>query len=463
VADQIQKLGKYEIVEVLGRGAMGVVYKGYDRMLERHVALKTIRRDAIDPERSEEYAARFKTEALAGARMLHPGIVGVYEYGEDQGVGYIAMEFVQGRGLRDYFAKHERFGLRDTMSIMEQLLDALGYAHDRGVVHRDIKPANLIITAEARLKVADFGIARLDNSSLTQVGSIMGTPSYMSPEQFAGLAVDHRTDLFSAGVVFYELLTGTKPFQGATETISYKVCHEEHRDPSEIDPEAIPPAFDEVAAKALAKKREERFQSAREFAKVLRAAHDRSRNRVPDIEATVLDDPPDRASTPDRPETTTYPPSQWPVEELRAVEALLTPYMGPVAKVLVKKAARESSEGFQLVALLAQGIASAEDRKTFHAAALRRVNEITGPQKTSSTVLRGTGATGAPAPADRLAPEEIERAARMLLPYVGPIANIIAKRAAAQAADRRAFYQRLGESITDAGARASFLEECGAG
>src|SRR5258708_5748347 len=219
---------------------MGVVYKGFDPVIERHVALKTIRKELIDQEKGSEIVARFKTEAQAGGRLTHPGIVAVYEYGEDEEVAFIAMEYVEGRGLRDYFAKQVRFGLQDMMSIMGQLLDALDYAHEQGVVHRDIKPATLIITAEGKLKIADFGIARLDGSNLTQMGAVMGTPSYMSPEQFAGLPVDRRSDLFSAGVVFYELLTGTKPFEGATETISYKICHDPHRTPPELQPLPTP-------------------------------------------------------------------------------------------------------------------------------------------------------------------------------------------------------------------------------
>src|SRR4249920_1475696 len=167
-----ERLGKYSIVEVLGKGAMGVVYKAFDPHIRRTVALKVIRKEIIDDDQSATLIARFKNEAQAAGRLTHPGIVAVYEYGEDEAVAFIAMEYVQGKGLREYFHRGTRFGLSDVVSIMTQLLDALAYAHEAGVVHRDIKPANLIIVNNGKLKVADFGIAHLDSSNLTHTGAI---------------------------------------------------------------------------------------------------------------------------------------------------------------------------------------------------------------------------------------------------------------------------------------------------
>jgi serine/threonine-protein kinase len=212
-----ERLGKYSIVEVLGKGAMGVVYKAFDPHIRRTVALKVIRKEIIDDDQSATLIARFKNEAQAAGRLTHPGIVAVYEYGEDEAVAYIAMEYVQGKGLREYFQRGTRFGLGDVVSIMTQLLDGLGYAHEQGVIHRDIKPANIIIMGNGKLKVADFGIAHLDSSKLTHLGTVMGTPGYMAPEQYSGAAVDRRADIFSSGVVLYQLLTGVKPFTGTTE------------------------------------------------------------------------------------------------------------------------------------------------------------------------------------------------------------------------------------------------------
>ena len=178
--------------------------------------------------------ARFKNEAKAAGRLHHPNIVGVYEYGEDDAVTFIAMEYVEGAGLREYLNQRVTFDFAQLVALMDQLLNALEFAHDRGVVHRDIKPSNLIVTNQGVLKVADFGIARVDRTDLTMAGMLIGTPLYMSPEQCRGLDVDSRSDLFSAGVVLYELLTGEKPFRGNMEAITYKICHEDPEPPSRL-------------------------------------------------------------------------------------------------------------------------------------------------------------------------------------------------------------------------------------
>jgi len=265
------KLGKYEIRGVLGEGAMGVVYDGFDPMIGRRVAIKTVRKEQLERSEAQDTLARFKREAQAAGRLNHPNIVAIYEYGEDEGVAFIAMEFVQGRELKDYQDADERFALPDTVRIMNQLLDALDYSHRNGVVHRDIKPANIILLPDGKVKVADFGIARIESSALTQVGTVLGTPSYMSPEQFSGLVADGRSDLFSAGVVLYQLLTGEKPFTGALTTIMHKVLKEEPPAPSELSVQ-VPRAFDALIKKALAKRPDERFQSGKQFAEALQAA-----------------------------------------------------------------------------------------------------------------------------------------------------------------------------------------------
>ena len=201
MADLPQKLGKYEIRRELGKGAMGVVYEGWDAGIGRRVALKTVRRDQLEGGEAAELLSRFKREAQAAGRLNHPNVVAVYEYGEDEGTAFIAMEYIEGRELKDIFDKSERVKLPDVLQLMTQLLDAIGHAHANGIVHRDIKPANVFLLPDGRLKVGDFGIARMESSNLTQAGSVLGTPAYMSPEQFMGQTVDGRSDHFSAGVI----------------------------------------------------------------------------------------------------------------------------------------------------------------------------------------------------------------------------------------------------------------------
>jgi len=206
--------------------------------------------------------------------MSHPNIVAVYEFGHENNLYFIAMEYVEGRELKDYFDKHERFPLSEVVRIMTQLLDALDVAGRKGIVHRDIKPANIIILPDGTLKIADFGIARIESSQLTQTGAAIGTPTYMSPEQLLGQPVDGRSDLFSAGVVFYQFLTGEKPFTGErATTVITKVLSENPAAPSSLDL-TLPASFDAPTRKALAKKPEDRFQSGREFAQALKIAYD---------------------------------------------------------------------------------------------------------------------------------------------------------------------------------------------
>jgi serine/threonine-protein kinase len=268
-------LGKYEITEVLGQGAMGVVYKGFDPGIKRTVAIKTIRRELVEGERhAAAMLARFRNEAQAAGKLAHPGIVAVYDYGEDAEVAYIAMEYVEGNSLREYIGRGTRFAERDAVSIMSQLLEGLAHAHERRVWHRDIKPGNVIVMRNGRVKIADFGIARIEASELTQTGVMMGSPGYMAPEQYAAAQIDHRADLFAAGVVFYQLITGAKPFVGTAEQVTYATCHTDPLRPSLADPGKGWERYDPVITKALSKKPEDRYQTAEAFRAAVLASHD---------------------------------------------------------------------------------------------------------------------------------------------------------------------------------------------
>ena len=269
--DVLQTLGKYEIRGTLGKGAMGTVYDGWDPAIARRVAIKTVSLPTDpDPDTAEEIA-RFRREAQAAGRLTHPNIVAVYDYGETTDMAYIVMEFVDGPSLKAPLDAHERFAVTDIQRVMGDLLAGLQFSHERGVVHRDIKPANIMLTTAGQAKIADFGIARIEMSSMTQAGTMLGTPSYMSPEQFRGEVVDARTDVYSAGVVLYQLLTGERPFEGGLTAIMHKVLTTEPPVPSQLSGTS-PPGLDAVVKQAMAKRPDDRFASAAAFSEAIRAA-----------------------------------------------------------------------------------------------------------------------------------------------------------------------------------------------
>jgi serine/threonine-protein kinase len=270
---ELKSLGRYQIQGVLGKGAMGLVYDGLDPNLNRRVAIKTILTSKLDKDTARLYSLRFQREVRAVARLNHPNIVQVYDFGAEGGLAYIVMEFIQGRELKDYFDAKERFDLKTSFQLMIELLDALDLAHEAGIVHRDVKPGNVMVVAGGHAKLTDFGVARVtdpegNQAEATRAGAMVGTPSYMSPEQFQGQAVDRRTDIFSAGIIFYQFLTGQKPFEGTQWNLAKKIIQDNPVWPSEIVD--VPPAFDRVIARALAKQADQRYQSARSFADALK-------------------------------------------------------------------------------------------------------------------------------------------------------------------------------------------------
>ncbi|MFB3923182.1 MAG: protein kinase [Terriglobia bacterium] len=266
----ITKAGRYQIVSELGRGSMGVVYQGFDPVIGRTVAVKTMLVEGLTPAEFEDFKARFQREAQAAGVLAHPNIVTVYDFGEDEGILYLAMEFLEGKSLQDLVEQQTVLPVETIIPMYEQVCSALDHAHSHKIVHRDIKPANIMILDSGLVKVTDFGIAKMMSTGMTQAGQILGTPNYMSPEQVKGRQIDGRSDIFALGVVLYELVTGEKPFGGQNiTTVIYKIINENPIPPRELDA-TIHPGLSYVIQKALAKNPDERYQTCKELAEDLK-------------------------------------------------------------------------------------------------------------------------------------------------------------------------------------------------
>ncbi|MEZ5358328.1 MAG: serine/threonine-protein kinase [Candidatus Zixiibacteriota bacterium] len=266
----LEHLGRYKVVGALGKGAMGTVFKGIDPAINRPVALKTIRLDFVaDENELNELRDRLFREAQAAGKLSHPNIVTIYDVGSEGSLQYIAMEYLEGQNLEELIKRKVQFSYKILANIIAQICDALDYAHNQGIVHRDIKPANIMVLKDYSVKVMDFGIARVDSSSMTKTGIAMGTPNYIAPELLQGQDVDKRCDIFSLGVVIYELLTGRRPFKGENMTaLIYSIIHDNPLPPSTVNPN-VPALFDHVVNNALRKNPKERYQKATDIRKTL--------------------------------------------------------------------------------------------------------------------------------------------------------------------------------------------------
>lgn len=271
VPEELTRIGRYEILQVLGRGSMGLVYKALDPKINRLLAIKTIRfSDEFDEDVIQEIKERFFREAEIAGRLSHPSIVTIHDIGEDQDLTFMAMEYLEGENLEKFVSKRNLLPLRKVLSVVASVADALEFAHQSDVIHRDIKPANIMLLKTGGVKVTDFGIAKAISSSRTRTGVILGTPNYMSPEQIMGQKIDPRSDVFSLGVVFYQLLTGELPFQGDNlSSLLYQITQVKHTPLRGVNPR-IPVACEQIMDKALAKNLDERFQTAGKMAKLLR-------------------------------------------------------------------------------------------------------------------------------------------------------------------------------------------------
>jgi eukaryotic-like serine/threonine-protein kinase len=444
------RIGKYEILRPLGKGAMGMVYEGFDPVIERKVAIKTILAEYLDAADMEEAVARFKREAQAGGRLQHPGIVGVYEYGHEGDMAFIVMEYVEGQELKRMLSGGKRLDLIDVFEIMKQLLAALDYSHKQGVVHRDIKPANLMIQPGPKVKIMDFGIARLESSSLTQVGTVVGTPTHMSPEQLAGLPADGRSDLWSSGVILYELLTGVSPFiADSPMTVMHKVLQAEPERPTVLNP-ALPPGFDNIVTRALAKKAEGRFQNAREFASALVQAF---QGKAVSATASARSAPAPAASAVRRTPAISLSP-----EALAEIERSLSRHMGPLAKVLIQRGQGEAKSVEEFFRMLAENIPSDEEQAAF----LKKMKSVKAAPASAASA-EATLVTGKSPALSRPAftPEVLANAEKALASYVGPLARVLIKDAAGKSGNLKELYAQLAAHIDSEDERRAFLATLG--
>ncbi|MEI7455090.1 MAG: serine/threonine-protein kinase [Nitrosomonadales bacterium] len=269
-----RQLGRYEVISELGQGAMGVVYKARDPLIDRVVAIKTINL-GMAQEEMDEYEGRFYQEARAAGRLNHPNIVTIYDVGKSGDIAYIAMEFLEGCELRDLIRDNGKLPVDQVLDIVAQVASGLAYAHEHEIVHRDIKPSNIMVIQDGHVKITDFGIARMASSAVrTQTGMVLGSPKYMSPEQVLGKTIDQRSDIFSLGVMLYEMLTGESPFMGENvNAIMFQTLNTTPVAPAKLN-SRVPDMLNFIVAKALAKELDDRYQNAKDFATDLRACRD---------------------------------------------------------------------------------------------------------------------------------------------------------------------------------------------
>jgi serine/threonine protein kinase len=448
-------IGPYLVRGVIGSGAMGVVYLAHDPAIERPVAIKTIHRRLLESSDSEE-----------------------------NDCAYIVMEYVAGRNLRDYIQAPRKLEVSHVLCLMLQLLDGLHYAHERGIVHRDVKPANLLIADDGRLKITDFGIARTESSNLTRGSSVIGSPGYIAPEQYTDRDVDRRVDVFSAGVLLYQMLSGTTPFSGTDEAIMYKIVYEPHKPLNKVMNDAALEPFDAVLDRALAKDPAQRFSSAMAMRTALMelatealpdvlpadivlaprheegveakppaangrdscgpAGPDSRTVRAPSSSASISPAP--SKSLPGTGPSSVPVPTGWDTVALAEIERELAEHVGPVARVLVRRAARGSTSLAAVRQAVAGSIVDFDARERFlvNAGAPRTDMAVSAAATRSQTTQ-----------ADREAPSgvpmrqgDVDKAATALLSSLGPIARVVAKRCAANSDTREQFVARVLDQLT---------------
>jgi serine/threonine-protein kinase len=419
------RIGRYDVSAELGRGSTSIVYKGVDPVDRRVVAIKTLQRNGADDDGdADSILLRFRNEARTIGRLRHPGVVAVDEFGEDGLHSWIAMEYVEGCNLDELLLRSPLLGQERAMAIMDELLDALGCVHRQGICHRDVKPANIMVTTAGRVKLTDFGVARLRDLGLTRVSSIIGTPAFMAPEQFTGGALDHRADLFACGVLLFLLLSGRRPFSGAPAAVMHQILNEEAPLLSEASGGLVGRAYDDVILRALAKRAEDRFSSAGDMKDALRAAAlQAAESPLVTVVMTLVQDagrPYGRMPAGDEPAPSCS------IDERAWVGRPLAHPVEPMAHMVVREARGQA----RLVDALALYTPVADEPEAL----------FDGPPFTDADGARPSAASSDPT----LPPEVRTSVQQLLTRTLGPVAGLLVKRAADTAGGSRpAFIMNL--------------------
>ena len=445
----VRSIGRYRIEALLGTGAMGEVYRAHDPAIDRLVAIKVVRPELVAGSGGAQLLERFRREARAAGRRFHPNIVAIWDFGDDNGTPFLVMELVEGQSLDQLIKSCGSLEPRRSVAIITQVLSALGFAHASGIVHRDIKPSNIMVLPGEQVKVADFGIARLEASEFTIVGDLLGTPAYMAPEQLSGGPIDHRTDLFATGVILFEMLTGVKPFRGKsiTEIISFM----ERRGPEDIralNP-GVPEAMKHVIGKSVAFDPAQRYADAAAFSKAVADA----------MAALPGESPPPAANA----AQTISDEASFSPELLRQTERDLATFIGPMASIAVKRAVRNASDLLALYELLARHVADPKDRAEFLARGRQRAAAGLGrPRPPPEPAPAQTIERKSVSPAQSPNPASIVAIESDLTRYIGPIARILVKRELGKFESLAKLCLVLATHIPDERERRAFLDAHGA-
>ncbi len=500
-----QTLGKYRIDDILGAGNVGIVYKAYDPTIDRVVAVKTLHDELLSSDRGEEFKKRFIQEATAAARCQHPNILTIFEFAEDSGIPFIAMEYVEGEELKKFLKDFIRFKIQDIVVITQQILAGLKFAHSQNVIHRDIKPANILLLKRKQVKITDFGVAKIQAEIKTEKKSkktrIIGTPNYMSPEQFKGKELDHRTDLYAVGLILFELLSRTKNLTGTEERPRGFHLRDQDNVKKDYLQRFIHKEFIDLIYIALQDNANKRFQSAAQFStallksyKTYLLAHETIKNKPIGISASAT--PPVSASmvnTATEPQAaqpsslgnnlqiaqqrvantqqasigqagftaTTIAQEQtliWPSEMIAQLDRSLAEYIGPFSKVLVKQYSQKYANIKNFIENLSQRIPDDHDRKNFISSATQicdgSVPEVTGDATHDSTQ---SGEASGDGTSIIFAAEVLKLAEAELAFYVGPIARALVIKTSTLATSRGDLYRKLASYIPDSIEKNQFL------